>query len=456
LDDLTPSDDISSWLAAHQTLWQFDEFSSLSRFHSCIDKADIKIARRRFKKAHAETDGLTAFRRLELTSFGQEVGTDVPRWWVFAREQNVSQLWSDTKLTFHVAQYLVRSAEKLSRKPASSYKHIIQELGDFLHDHRDEIEALLAYAYNLSTKHVLAPAILFSYAVWGSTQRSDRTLENCPVRGIERLRLAGELALGIQSRMGSTLSSVWMELSDEAYEEAGEEGCPSVSVPALLYRTQIRIRENVIAYFAKLRDSLRHIDTLCQEFAQREHIYADDRFARCLLKKIADQKSTIETDLWDIKEALEMWSAPSQHRRAATISLVEDIAAFANNRGGILIIGITNDAHAIVGVDRPENRIKNIEDVLRRYTDAQAGFVRIRAVPFDNAGTTRNCIIVVVGKTTVPIGVRQLNGSYSYPLRVGPGLERVSREQISRTKAHMMGTDFTFASELAAWVSDVT
>jgi schlafen family protein len=217
---------------------------------------------------------------------------------------------------------------------------------------------------------------------------------------------------------------------------------------------QIRIRENIVAYFTKLRDSLRHIDTLCQEFLQREHLYADDRFAKRLLKKISSQKAAIETDLWDIKETLEMWSAPQPRKEAATIEFVEDVAAFANNRGGVLIIGVTNHTHEIVGVDKTENRIKKIEGIIRKYTDAQVvDFVRIRAVPFD--GVARPCIIIVVGKTEMPLGVCQLNGSYSYPLRVGPGKERVAQKQISATKAFMKGTEFKFASELEAWVSDV-
>ena len=454
LDEITSYNDISSWLIAHQTLWPLDEFRSLGRFHACIDTADVKVESKTCKEEPADSDGLTAFKRVELTSFGREVGADVPRWWVFAREPNVLELWNDTKLIFPAAQRLVRSAERLCRKPAPAYENIIQELGDFLRRHGSEIEAFLRYANDLSAKYELAPAILFSYAVWGSTRRGDRTLDRCTAKGVTRLRLAGELALGIQHRMGPTLFRVWMDLIDEAYEAAGEEGYPWVSASTLLHMVQIRIRESVVAYFTKLRDSLRHIDTLCQEFLQREHLYADDRFARRILEKISSQKLTVETDLWDIKEALEMWSAPPPQREAATIKFVEDVAAFANNRGGVLIIGVTNDTHEIVGVDKPENRIKKIEAVLRNYTDAQVDFVRIRAVPF--AGVARPCIIIVVGKTKMPVGVRQLNNSYSYPLRVGPGIERVSRKQISATKAFMKGTEFTFASELAEWVSDVT
>jgi hypothetical protein len=456
LEEETSYNDISSWLVAHQTLWKLDEFRSLGRFHACIDTADVKIEKKICTEEPVDPDGLADFVRKELTSFGREVGADVPRWWVFAREPNVPELWNETKRLFPVAQRLVRSSERLCRKPVPNYEHIIQELGDFLRRHGSEIEAFLTYADHLSAKHKLAPAILFSYAVWGSTKRGDRTLDSCTAKGVTRLRLAGEMALGIHHRMGPTLLGVWGDLLDEAYEAAGKEGYPRVSAPTLLHMVQIHIRENVVAYFTKLRDSLRHIDTLCQEFLQREHLYADDRFARRLLRKISSQRSSVETDLWDIKETLEMWSAPSDHKKAATINFVEDVAAFANNRGGVLIIGVTNNTHEIIGVDKAENRVKKIERVIRDYTDAPpvVDFVRIRAVPFD--GVTMPCIIIVVGKTELPVGVRQLNDTYSYPLRVGPGIERVSQKQIRATKDFMKGTEFKFASELEAWISDVT
>jgi hypothetical protein len=93
--------------------------------------------------------------------------------------------------------------------------------------------------------------------------------------------------------------------------------------------------------------------------------------------------------------------------------------------------------------------------VLRKHTDPDVDFVRVRAVSIADAGETKTCVIVVVGQTAVPVGVRQRNNYYSYPLRVGPGLERVSREQIWARKAHMKGTTFSFAAELAVWVSDV-
>jgi hypothetical protein len=453
LDSITSFSDVSSWLHAHNTLWQYAEFRSLGRFHACIDAADVKL----LSMTHDEApSGLGEFKRLELTSFGRAVGGDVPRWWVFDRELDVRKLQSETTLTFYSAQTLVRSAEKICRELAPTYNHIIRQLGVFLQRHNREIEALLSYADKLSAKHELAPAILFSYAVWGSTRRADRSLAEYPEQTeTDRFRHAGELALGIQMRTGPTLRMECLDLLYDAFTAGSDEEPASISATSLLQVVQWRIRESLVTYFTGLRDSFRHIDTLCQEFAQREHIYADDRFVKRLLKKISRHTSAIETDLWDITETLQMWAAPSGQRITSEIQFGESVAAFANKRGGIMIIGVTNDTHAIVGVRDPENRIKQIETVLRKHTDADVDFVRVREVSVDDAGEMKTCVIIVIGQTAVPVGVRQRNNYYSYPLRVGPGFERVSREQIWARKAHMKGTTFSFAAELAAWVSDV-
>ena len=150
-----------------------------------------------------------------------------------------------------------------------------------------------------------------------------------------------------------------------------------------------------------------------------------------------------------------MWSVPSPQREAASIKFAEQIAAFANRRGGVMLIGVANDTHEIVGVNKPENRIKRIETVVRKYIDVKVDFVRTRAVSFDGAGVPRTCLIIVVGRTEHPVGVRQTKDSYTYPLRVGPGLERVSREQIQATKVGVKGVSFSFASELAEWIGNV-
>ena len=346
------------------------------------------------------------------------------------------------------------SAKRLCRSTISTYDQIIRELQNFIEIHQREIEVLLEYSRALAAKDRLAPAILFSYAVWGSTERSDRSLDlYTGATGEERIRLAGELALGIRRRRSDTVSYEFNDL--DSYLPGPEEISDSAFNKRLLQVVQRTIRESILTYFTRIRDSFRHIHNLCLEFSQRELLYADDRFIKKLIEKISSQPTATENELWDIKETLEMFSTHGRKKRAAAIKFAERIAAFANHRGGIMLIGITNEAHDIVGVSDAEDKLKHIELVLQNHLDTHANFVRARALPLDTA-STKSSLVVVVGQTDLPVGVLQEDGGVIYPIRVGPGTERMPREKISKRKQFFKGPSFSFVSELAEWVSDIT
>lgn len=450
MDAVTTTDDLRLWLDAHQLLWRLDEFSALARFHACIHDADEELST---KLRDEVPTGLGAFKRLELTSNGREIGGDVPRWWVFRRESNVQELRDTTHKAFTAVQTLLRSSERTCIDPPTSYQMIIQELSRFLQDHTRELHHLVEYAGGLASKDELAPAILFSYAVWGSTRRGDRSLPaKSQSTSMDRLLCAGELALGIRRQHEPTIYGEWHDLLEEAH--SSQRDIQSViSGRRLLHRAQVQIRERLMTYLTQLRDSLRHIDYLCQEYSQREHLYESDHFAKSLLGKVASQSSAVETELWDIKKTLEVWDASGGQKELAAIRFVERVAAFANNRGGVLIIGVADKTHTIVGVRDPESRIKHILRMLNTYADAEADFVKVRAVNVGQAGVKRICVIIVVGETDSPVGVRQKDKSYAYPLRVGPGIDRVSRAALLNRKAHKKGTSFAFTRELNEWVS---
>jgi hypothetical protein len=438
--------EIEEWLSSHERLFGLQTFTLLGRFHLLIDDADDTFWRR----VHEEVPTETLFRRLELTAFGHEVGGDSPRWWVFSKESDIAMLWNDTKLAFLAAQTLLRSSEKLERRRFSSYDALVDALSEFLVLHEREIQALLTYAERLAAKHELAPAILFSYSVWGSSRRADRSLDGHDGTSASTcIRVAGELALGLRCRTWSALYRAWLDALEDAFDAAAsDEHVVPPSTEELLDRAEHRIKRSLVEYFTEVRDSFRHIDALCQEARQRENIYADDAFLSRLIRKIAEEPRATETELWDLKETLEMWACPPHRRERASVVFAEDVAAFANHRGGILIIGVTDSAHVVVGVPDTENRLKHIESVLQALLDCPADFYRARTVRLDSA----TCIVIVIGETARPVGVRQVNNSYTYPKRVGPGIERLSRSDVYARKLHAKGTSFAFAAELATWV----
>jgi len=443
---VTSFEDVSTWLAAHERFTALESFKILSRFHTLIDDADVQF----WKRVHEERPAfISGFTTAELTAFGREAGGDSPRWWVFAKEPDLQALWNDTKLTFLAAQTLLRASERLGRRGFSDYGKLVDAICACLETHTRELQTLEAYADKLVAKHELAPAILFSYSVWGSTRRADRSLDgNTAITGSARVQLAGELAVGVRRRNWPVLYHAWLEALDDAFSSANAEEYIAISADEIFQRVAYDIKSAFTEYFTQIRDSLRHIDLLCQEARQRDHIYADEAFLLKLLQKVEHKPDLIETDLWELKETLDMWSCPPEKRSVASVTLAEDVAAFANNRGGILIIGVTDRTREVVGITDVENRAKHVESVLRSHIDYAADFFRVRTVPL--SGTT--CLVIVVGQTPQPVGVRQVNNNYSYPLRVGPGIERVSRSAISARKPYMKGTSFAFAAELASWV----
>jgi hypothetical protein len=228
---------------------------------------------------------------------------------VLSQETDVTALWNDTKIAYIAAHGLLQQSKRIERRSVSSYSELIEQLADFISRNEDELGKLESYACALAAKNELAPAILFSYSVWGSTRRADRTIDrqDCECDD-ERLQLAGELALGLRRRTWPTLYRVWLHAINDAGEAADPEDYLSVPVRELSQRAEFDVKRAIVEYFTEMHDSLRHIDTLGQEDRRREHIYANDVFITQLVGKISAAPNAIETELWDVKETLDMWS----------------------------------------------------------------------------------------------------------------------------------------------------
>ena len=67
----------------------------------------------------------------------------------------------------------------------------------------------------------------------------------------------------------------------------------------------------------------------------------------------------IENQLWDFKETFEMWHIKNKEKEESKIKFCEQIAAFANVNGGVLIVGITNKPpRRVIGIQDLENKLK--------------------------------------------------------------------------------------------------
>ena len=148
---------------------------------------------------------------------------------------------------------------------------------------------LYEYVVWLDRKSVLAPEILFTYKVWGSTRRSDRSIDinvALPIPEKEEsgtlLRLA-EIVLGLSDSYFLAVERAHMDLVGEAYESGaqdGEEEPPEIPIDRLLRRTANHAIEECIIYFSELRDSLRDVFIHIGKREDTENIVNSDWAAR--------------------------------------------------------------------------------------------------------------------------------------------------------------------------------
>jgi hypothetical protein len=181
----------------------------------------------------------------------------------------------------------------------------------------------------------------------------------------------------------------------------------------------------------------------------------DDDFWRAFIGK-ATRTPKAEPQLWDFKETLTMWHvAKEPERTKAKITFCEDVAGFANTRGGVLIVGVT-DKRDIVGIGSGrelENRLKDAADVLPKYIDYPRHVWRLQQIVIpgkDATGTV--CLVVVVSQASETVGVHDGAGYYTYPVRRETGLTRVGRDEILRAKGNVKGDNLGFLGELYRFV----
>lgn len=241
---VTSFDDVSDWVMAHERLRMVQGFATLARFHSIIDDADVRFWQLAKRKNPAD---IGKFKTLELTEFGRQVGGDSPRWWVLTQDPDVTALWNDTKIAYLAAQKLLLQSKRVARRNLNNYTGLVDQLAEFLTHNERELRALESYADALAAKNELAPAILFSYSVWGSTRRADRTLDGQAYDSADaRLQVAGELALGLRHRTWPTLYRVWLHAMDDAAESADPEDYLTVPEVELFQRAEYDVKRALV------------------------------------------------------------------------------------------------------------------------------------------------------------------------------------------------------------------
>lgn len=399
----------------------------------------------------------------EYTEFGKEVGRDVTDWWVFRREKDIQKLKRRTEEALDAAHKLKKDSEILDRADRpETYDELLQILRRFAEEHAGEIKALHDYVLWLATRDVLAPKILFTYKVWGSTRMSDREprFDAGEQPNRKEIELLTEVVLGLRSSWGlTTVLRAEFEIGEEMSSRAYDEESANFTIPwnRIVRRAAAMALDEYSEYFEFIRESLRNILEDIEKFIEQRDFVNGDAFWRAFVVKVS-QTPKAEPLLWDCKETLSMWRVKKEPERTQSkVTFGEDVASFANAHGGVLIVGVT-DNREVVGIGGGkdlENRLKDAADALAKHLEYPREIFRLREilVPGKN-GEDKSCLAVVVAQACEPVGVNDGAGHYSYPVRRETGLTRVSREEIFKPKMHMKSENYDFLRELYRFVKE--
>jgi hypothetical protein len=430
----------------------------LGRLHYAILRAGNLMSSARFETAK-EHGGLATYK---TTAFGKEVGMDEIHWWIFKKEKEIAFLRELTELALKAADTLKASSAKLRKNEPGSYQELLLSLKTFAEEHAVEVSALNEYVGWLERKDPLAPVILFTYRVWGSTQMSDRWIHLPPDASKEDVKIiqeCTEIVLGLSSRRYATYAYVYSEINYEIYESMEEEAFDrEIVVPEgrVVSRTARRAYEECAIYFSELRASLRNILIDIDKAQEQQTLIGSDAFWRNFVLKAVQAKKT-ETQLWDFKETLTIWHVKQQpEKERAKVTFAEDIASFANARGGVLVVGVNNQREIVgLGDDRDvESRLKVARDVITERLVYDRDIVRFQQVVIEAKGLKMLCLIVIVAQAYNVVGVRDNEGRYSYPLRNETGIKRVADSDIANPKAGMKADNYDFIVELRQFVKE--
>lgn len=397
----------------------------------------------------------------KTTSFGEEVGLDEIHWWVFEKEPDVDELLVRTERTLEAAQALKQSASKLKDHEPKSYGDLLLTLKDFAEQHRAEIDSLHDYVSWLMKRDVMAPRMLFTYRVWGSTRMSDRRIsvegqENAG-SDINKLRELTEIVLGVRNGGMLVHDLARMEIGFSIFDSLDpqeQKGDGEIIIPQdrLIRRTSHSVYENCSTYFTEIRDSLRNIKIDIEKVKEQRALFESDEFWREFITKARNVK-TSEPQLWDFKETLTIWHVKTDtEKRKAKVQFAEDVASFANTSGGVLIVGV-NDKREIVGVGSGhelENRLKIASDVLARHIEYDREIVSFRQVVVGE----KICLIVLVSQACGVVAVTDGDGHYSYPLRRETGISRERREDVPVLRLDLKSDNRDFMHQLRQFIKD--
>lgn len=386
--------------------------------------------------------------KVELSKL--ELQDDEIRWWITKKEKDIDEFIKKTKNAKSYAQQLKEESIKLrdnlnfdlNVEIEIAVEDLVKRIKRFTEINENAIRELLSYVKWLYERDPLAPSIFFTYRVWGSTRIADRriNIEKEKINNdLGNVRLATLITLGLMERYSYTISPVFF--FDPPVSIGDNENQRFIASSNMVVLRELAV------FFELLRNSFNNIILEAEQYNQEISLLHDDEF---WIKFIKKARGITETKFWDFKQTLNMWEVPEPSLKAKKqIEFCEDIAAYANKKGGVLIIGIRDRFREIVGVNDIETKMKTIGEKIRRWTVYNGDFWFLKEINIDDEhGVTKSCLIIVIAQTIEVVGVIDENNRYSYPIRIETGKENGHLWELEEQKINIPKDNFGFLREL--------
>lgn len=447
MTDYSPPD----FKAVHSRL-QGTKAVILGEIHLLLEQADCETEKGRPKPANV-SEGVEVFtlEELKLSPLENEIGQDAINWWVTRHDPNPTELLERTEQIIPAVGRVKESARKL-RIDVKSYEDIIDKIVEFAERNEKDLGSILQYVEWLRDRAILAPLILYDYQSWGTTRLSEQRARagNELVRDTDSLLRCTEIAVGLR-RLGYTIHDVDVEMMDEIFSSARDEETklPLPQMEAVLTRTAYKVRYRLFDYLDCLQRAMRNVVVEIKVVQENEAQVENEEFWSDFIQWSVEQP--VETELWDFKATLDIWHVPGDKKADADLELAEDVASYANSRGGVIIVGVTDkQPRRIVGIGQGklEERIVAAKESIMRHLDRPVDFVRICVVRVRLKGKDETCLVIAIKRTKAPVGVRDQAGRFSYPFKIAAGKKRLTWEEVEATKTDVPTERFAFIPEL--------
>ena len=388
--------------------------------------------------------------------FNRVHDADTVHWWINRHAELAPRVKDRVQELIPLVVGLKRDAAAFSPPPNVTYSRLVQLLAAFSSDHARELFALRDFVEWLNALDPHAPSMLFTTRVWSQSGRIDRSpgpLRDRPAGSDAelRLRVATETALGLWGRTAP--------LADELLPDGqGPEGSCARSLTGTPddsdaddYVREVvdRVLRSFREYFADMRRAVENVSMECTAVAGRAVLAGDEAFWKMVVHELRGSDRT-ETDLWDVKRTLEFWELRGDERARAEVRFCCRLAAFANARGGAILIGISDfDGLSVTGLHDVDSKVEATRHAIERWTTLSAAQVKLVPIPVEmDGGIDTTCLAVAVARTRDLTEVRDVDGTVRWPVRVDSRTRYLTRDDLEGQERPREADDFSFTDVL--------